>query len=39
MFNRLAMMLIQSGLVEQEDVNRIAREWGPGETALAEAWC
>lgn len=37
MFNRLAMMLIQSGLVEQEDVNRIAREWGPGETALAEA--
>ncbi len=30
-------MLVQSGLVEQEDVNRIAREWGPGETALAEA--
>ena len=37
MYNRLAMMLVQSGLVEQDDVNRIAREWGPGETALAEA--
>jgi len=37
MYNRLALMLVQSGLVEQEDVNRIAREWGPGETALAEA--
>lgn len=30
-------MLVQSGLVEQDDVNRIAREWGPGETALGEA--
>ena len=37
MYNRLAMMLVQSGLVEQDDVNRIAREWGPGETALGEA--
>ncbi len=37
MYNRLAMVLLQSGLVEQEDVNRIASEWGPGETALAEA--
>jgi type IV pilus assembly protein PilB len=31
------MVLLQSGLVEQEDVDRIAGEWGPGETALAEA--
>jgi len=37
MYNRLAMVLLQSGLVEQEDVDRIAGEWGPGETALAEA--
>ena len=37
MYNRLAMVLLQSGLVEQEDINRIAGEWGPGETALAEA--
>ncbi len=37
MYNRLAMVLLQSGLVEQEDVNRIAGEWGPGETTLAEA--
>ncbi len=37
MYNRLAMMLVQSGLVQQDDVNRIAREWGPGETALGEA--
>ena len=37
MYNRLAMVLLQSGLVEQEDINRIASEWGPGETALAEA--
>ncbi len=37
MYNRLAMVLLQSGLVEQEDVNRIAGEWGPGETALGEA--
>ncbi len=37
MYNRLAMILIQSGLVEQEDVNTIASEWGPGETSLAEA--
>jgi len=37
MYNRLAMILLQSGLVEQDDINRVAREWGPGETALAEA--
>ncbi len=37
MYNRLAMVLLQSGLVEQEDINRIAGEWGPGETSLAEA--
>ncbi len=37
MYNRLAMVLLQSGLVEQDDINRIAGEWGPGETALAEA--
>ncbi len=37
MYNRLAMMLVQSGLVEQEDIDKIAREWGPGETSLGEA--
>ncbi|MCK5785239.1 MAG: Flp pilus assembly complex ATPase component TadA [Candidatus Sabulitectum sp.] len=37
MYNRLGMVLLQSGLVEQEDIDRIAGEWGPGETALAEA--
>ena len=37
MYNRLAMILLQSGLVEQDDIDRIAGEWGPGETALAEA--
>ena len=37
MYNRLAMVLLQSGLVEQDDIDRIASEWGPGETSLAEA--
>ena len=36
MLNRLAMMLVEAGIVTQEDIEEIAREYGPGETELAE---
>jgi type IV pilus assembly protein PilB len=36
LLNRLAMMLVEAGIVTQEDIEEIAREYGPGETELAE---
>src|SRR6056297_3649190 len=30
------MMLVEAGIVTQEDIEEIAREYGPGETELAE---
>ncbi len=36
MLNRLAMMLIEAGIVTQEDIEEITEEYGPGETELAE---
>ncbi|MBN1433823.1 Flp pilus assembly complex ATPase component TadA [Candidatus Fermentibacterales bacterium] len=36
MLNRLAMMLIESGVVTAEEVDEIARDVGPGEAELAE---
>ena len=36
MLNRLAMMLIEAGIVTQDDIEEITEEYGPGETELAE---
>ena len=36
MLNKLAMMLIEAGIVTQDDIDEIGREYGPGETQLAE---
>ncbi len=37
MQTRLSMMLVQAGLATQDEIENIAREWGPGEVELAEA--
>lgn len=36
MLSRLAMMLLESGMVSQEDVDNIQAEYGPGEIELAD---
>lgn len=36
MLSRLAMMLLESGMVTQEDIDRIISEYGPGEIELAD---
>ncbi len=36
MLSRLAMMLLESGMVTQDDIDRIAAEYGPGEIELAD---
>ena len=37
MQSRLAMMLIESGLITQDEVDQITEILGPGETDLAES--
>lgn len=37
MLSRLAMMLIEAGLVTREEVDDVTRDFGPGETDLGEA--
>jgi type IV pilus assembly protein PilB len=37
MLSRLAMMLIEAGVVTSEEVDNITADFGPGETDLAEA--
>ncbi len=36
MLSRLGMMLLESGMVSQDDINQIIKEHGPGEIELAD---
>jgi len=36
LLSRLAMMLLESGMVTQEDIDRIVGEYGPGEIEMAD---
>jgi type IV pilus assembly protein PilB len=36
MLNRLAIMLTEAGIITNEDIDEISKEYGPGETELAE---